>query len=147
MTRENLDVMLFEVRNRSKLQWDDETERGPKLATKQEWIYKLFHQLSREHGLGGWRLEVIYHEHDHEKWYGLTIPDKKLIRIETFFSNRHTRDTTREVLLHEICHALAGDKAYAEQHNEEFQKRLIAMGGTFIGPVIPDTEYATLNEI
>lgn len=100
--------------------------------TKQE-IEDLGQTMLKEHGLADWTVRAVYEqddmgdEDDIAGSYGRAFHEEKLIWINM----RYADDTrlVREILLHEIAHALLGQRE-GDQHDEEFRFKLREIGGS-----------------
>jgi len=104
---------------------EENVERdGEQLMTKQE-IEALGQAMLNEHGLSDWRVRAVSEdgscdEDDIAGSYGRTYHEERLIWVNL----RYATDPTlvREILLHEIAHALLGREG--DQHEEEFRVKL-----------------------
>ena len=102
--------------------------------TKQE-IEALGQALMEEHGLSDWRVRAVYEqddmgdEDDIAGSYGRTFHEEKLIWVNMRYADDPA--LVREILLHEIAHALLGQRE-GDQHGEEFRFKLRAIGGSVV---------------
>jgi len=101
---------------------------------KQE-IEDLGQAMLEHHGLSDWRIRAVYEEDDMGDEddiagsYGRTYYEEKLIWINIRYADDPT--LVREILLHEIAHALLGQRE-DDQHGEEFRCKLRAIGGSLV---------------
>jgi hypothetical protein len=113
-------------------------ELGPKMPggetrmTKKE-IEDLGQTTLKEHGLADWTVRAVYEqddmgdEDDIVGSYGRAFHEERLIWINMCYA-----DDTKlvlEILLHEIAHALLGQRE-GDQHDEDFWLKLREIGGS-----------------
>jgi hypothetical protein len=102
--------------------------------TKQE-IEALGEAMLKQHGLLDWTVRTVYEqddmgdEDDIAGRYGRAFHEERLIWVNM----RYAADPTlvREILLHEIAHALLGQRE-GDQHDEEFRAKLQEIGGGLV---------------
>lgn len=95
-------------------------------------IEVLGQAMLEEHGLPEWTVRAVYEqddmgdEDDIAGRYGRAFREERLIWVNM----RYAADPTlvREILLHEIAHALLGARE-GDQHGEEFWAKLWEIGG------------------
>jgi hypothetical protein len=111
---------------------EENVERdGEQLMTKQE-IEALGQAMLKEHGLPEWTVRAVYEqddmgdEDDIAGRYGRAFHEERLIWVNMRYADDPT--LVREILLHEIAHALLGQQE-GDQHGEEFRFKLRAIGG------------------
>jgi SprT-like family len=100
--------------------------------TRQE-IEALAQTMLKEHGLANWTVRAVYEqddmgdEDDIAGSHGRAFHEERLI----WLNMRYADDTrlVREILLHEIAHALLGQRV-GDQHDEEFRLKLREIGGS-----------------
>jgi len=100
--------------------------------TKHE-IEALGQAMLNEHGLPDWAVRAVYVQDDMGDEdniagrYGRAFhEEKRLIWVNMRYADDPT--LVREILLHEIAHALLGQRE-GDQHGEEFRFKLRAIGG------------------
>jgi hypothetical protein len=99
--------------------------------TKQE-IEALGHAMLEEHGLSDWSVRAVYEqddmgdEDDIAGRYGSAFHEERLIWVNMRYADDPM--LVREILLHEIAHALLGQRQ-GDQHGEEFRVKLREIGG------------------
>lgn len=105
------------------------------MMTKQE-IEALGQAMLKEHGLSDWRVRAVREEDDTgdpeddiEGSRGRCYYEEKLIWVNMRYADDPT--LVREILLHEIAHALLGQRE-GDQHGEEFRVKLRAIGGSVV---------------
>ena len=104
---------------------------GEQLMTKQE-IEALGQAMLKEHGLPEWTVRAVYEqddmgdEDDIAGRYGRAFHEERLIWVNMRYADDPT--LVREILLHEIAHALLGQRE-GDQHGKEFRFKLRAIGG------------------
>jgi|SRR4051794_33507060 hypothetical protein len=100
--------------------------------TKQE-IETLGQHEMNEHGLSDWKMCAVYEEDDIGDeddiagTYGRAFLEEKLIWVNMRYADNST--LVREILLHEIAHALIGQRE-GDQHGQEFWVKLREIGGS-----------------
>lgn len=98
--------------------------------TKQE-IETLGQAMLKAHGLSAWIARAVYEQDDMGDAddiagsLGRAFHEEKLIWVNMRYADDPT--LVREILLHEIAHALVGQRG--DQHGEEFRVRLREIGG------------------
>lgn len=113
--------------------WRGEKDREQPM-TKQE-IEALGEAMLNEHGLSGWITRAVYEqddmgdEDDIAGSYGRAFHEEKLIWVNMRYANDPT--LVREILLHEIAHALLGQRE-GDQHDQEFWAKLWEIGGCLV---------------
>jgi len=97
-------------------------------------IEGLGESMLKEHGLHDWTVRAVSEEYDTgdpeddiKGSYGRTYFEERLIWVNMRYADDPT--LVREILLHEIAHALIGQQK-GDQHGEEFQVKLREIGGT-----------------
>ena len=91
--------------------------------------------MLNEHGLSGWIARAVYEqddmgdEDDIAGRYGRAFHEERLIWVNMRYADDPT--LVREILLHEIAHALLGQRE-GDQHDEEFRFRLREIGGGLV---------------
>jgi hypothetical protein len=99
--------------------------------TKQE-IEALGQAMVKEHGLSDWTVRAVYEqddmgdEDDIAGRYGRAFHEERLIWVNMRYADDPT--LVREILLHEIAHALLGRRE-GDQHGKEFRVKLREIGG------------------
>jgi len=99
--------------------------------TKQE-IEVLGQAMREEHRLSGWAVRAVYEqddigdEDDIAGRYGRTFHKERLIWVNMRYAENPT--LVREILLHEIAHALLGQRV-GDQHDATFQVKLREIRG------------------
>ena len=102
--------------------------------TKQE-IEALGRAMIEEHGLSDWEVRAVYEqddmgdEDDIAGSYGRTFHEERLIWVNMRYADDPT--LVREILLHEIAHAMLGQRE-GDQHDEEFLVQLQEIGGSLV---------------
>jgi hypothetical protein len=114
---------------------EENVERdGEQLMTKQE-IEALGQAILKEHGLPEWTVRAVYEqddmgdEDDIAGRYGRAFHEERLIWVNMRYADDPT--LVHEILLHEIAHALLGQRE-GDQHDEEFRSRLREIGGSVV---------------
>lgn len=103
--------------------------------TKQE-IEALGKAMLKEHGLSDWTVRAVHEqddmgdEDDIAGRYGRAFYEETLIWVNMRYADDPT--LVREILLHEIAHALVGQRE-GDQHGEEFRIKLREIGGGLFG--------------
>jgi hypothetical protein len=109
---------------------NDERDREQPM-TKQE-IEALGQAMVKEHGLSDWTVRAVYEqddmgdEDDIAGSYGRAFHEERLIWVKMRYADDPT--LVREILLHEIAHALLGQRE-GDQHGKEFRVELRQIGG------------------
>jgi hypothetical protein len=109
---------------------NDERDREQPM-TKQE-IEDLGQAMVKEHGLSDWTVRAVYEqddmgdEDDIAGSYGRAFHEERLIWVNMRYADDPT--LVREILLHEIAHALLGRRE-GDQHGREFRVKLREIGG------------------
>lgn len=103
--------------------------------TKRE-IEALGQSMLKEHGLPDWAIRAVSEEYDTgdpeddiQGSYGRTYFSEKLIWVNMRYADDPT--LVREILLHEIAHALLGQRE-GDQHAPEFWVKLREIGGGLV---------------
>jgi hypothetical protein len=102
--------------------------------TKQE-IDALGQAMMEEHGLSDWKVRPVNEqddmgdEDDIAGRYGRAFHEEELIWVNMRYADDRTLE--REVLLHEVAHALLGQRE-GDQHGEEFRVKLREIGGSLV---------------
>ena len=102
--------------------------------TKQE-IEASGQAMLKEHGLPEWTVRAVYEqddmgdEDDIAGRYGRAFHEERLIWVNMRYAD--DPKLVREILLHEIAHALLGQRE-GDQHGEEFRVKLREIGGGLV---------------
>jgi len=102
--------------------------------TKQE-IEALGQTMLEEHGLSDWTVRAVYEEDDMGDEddiagrYGRAFQEERLIWVNMRYADDPA--LVGEILLHEITHALLGQRE-GNQHGEEFWAKLREIGGSVV---------------
>jgi hypothetical protein len=102
--------------------------------TRQE-IEALGQAMLKEHGLPEWTVRAVYEqddtgdEDDIVGSYGRAFHEEKLIWVNMRYADDPA--FVREILLHEIAHALLGQRE-GDQHGGEFRIKLREIGGGLV---------------
>jgi hypothetical protein len=114
---------------------EENVERdGGQLMTKQE-IEALGQAMLNEHRLPDWAVRAVYEqddmgdEDDIAGRYGRAFHEERLIWVNMRYADDPT--LVREILLHEIAHALLGQRE-GDQHGEAFRFKLRTIGGSVV---------------
>jgi hypothetical protein len=112
----------------------EKVERFGEPMTKQE-IEALGRAMIEEHGLSDWEVRAVYEqddmgdEDDIAGSYGRTFHEERLIWVNMRYADDPT--LVSEILLHEIAHAMLGQRE-GDQHDEEFLVQLQEIGGSLV---------------
>jgi len=107
--------------------------------TKHE-IEALGQAMLEEHRLSDWAVRAVYEEDDMGDEdditgrYGRAFHKERLIWVNMRYADNPT--LVREILLHEIAHALLGQRE-GDQHDAKFQVKLREIGGTPVDRLRP----------
>ena len=107
--------------------------------TKHE-IEALGQAMLEEHRLSDWAVRAVYEEDDIGDEddiagrYGRAFHMERLIWVNMRYADNPT--LVREILLHEIAHALLGQRE-GDQHDAKFQVKLREIGGTPVDRLRP----------
>jgi len=104
------------------------------LMTKQE-IEALGQAMLKDHGISDWSVRAVCErddmgdEDDIAGRYGRAFHQERLIWVNMRYAGDRT--LVREILLHEVAHALLGARE-GDQHGDEFQVKLREIGGGLV---------------
>jgi hypothetical protein len=95
-------------------------------------IEALGQAMLKKHGLFDWKVAAareeddMYYDDEISGHYGLAFLDEKLIWVNMRYADDPV--LIREILLHEIAHALLGERE-GDSHDEVFRAKLREIGG------------------